>query len=48
MLEFHGYDAGVSFRTLHHRTTATTATVLSNTGHGVRAFGELMDRAVRA
>lgn len=34
VLELHGYDAGVSYRSMHHPGSATTWTVGSNTSHG--------------
>lgn len=48
VLEIHGYDAGVSFRSLHHRGTRTTATALANTTDGVGLVDELLDEWVRA
>jgi hypothetical protein len=48
LLEIHGYDAGVSFYSLHHQATATTCTAVSNTGDGTRAVEELLKRRVRA
>ncbi|HET7901549.1 MAG TPA: serine hydrolase, partial [Candidatus Nanopelagicales bacterium] len=47
VLEMHGYDAGVSFRSLHHRGTSTTCTVIANTGGGTWVVHELMDELVR-
>jgi hypothetical protein len=34
VLELHGYDAGVSFRSMHDPESASTWTVASNTGAG--------------
>ncbi len=34
VLELHGYDAGVSFRSMHHAASASTWTVGSNTSEG--------------
>jgi CubicO group peptidase (beta-lactamase class C family) len=34
VLELHGYDAGVSFRSMHHPASASTWTVGSNTSEG--------------
>jgi CubicO group peptidase (beta-lactamase class C family) len=47
VLEIHGYDAGVSFYSLHHRASATTCTAISNTGKGTWALEELLERRVR-
>jgi len=47
VLEIHGYDAGVSFYSLHHRASATTCTAISNTGDGTSAVEELLERRVR-
>jgi hypothetical protein len=42
-----GYDAGVSFRSMHDPTTHTTRTVISNTSEGtwdlLRAVSELRE-----
>lgn len=46
VLEMHGYDAGASFRSLHHREHGTTCTVVSNTGDGAGAMREVQDRLV--
>ncbi len=37
-----GYDAGVSFRTMHDPTTATTRTVIANTSEGTWELGRLV------
>ena len=47
VLEIHGYDAGVSFYSLHHPASATTCTAISNTGTGTRALEELLARRIR-
>ena len=47
VLEIHGYDAGVSFYSLHHPATATTCTAISNTGEGTSALEELLEHRVR-
>jgi CubicO group peptidase (beta-lactamase class C family) len=41
--ELHGYDAGVSFRTVHSPGGNLTHTVLSNSSEGARPFTELLD-----
>jgi CubicO group peptidase (beta-lactamase class C family) len=46
VLEVHGYDAGVSFYSLHHLASATTCTAISNTGGGTSALEELLERRV--
>ncbi len=48
VLEIHGYDVGVSFRSLHHRGTRTTCTALANTGDGVGVIDDLLDTWVRS
>jgi CubicO group peptidase (beta-lactamase class C family) len=47
VLEIHGYDAGVSFYSLHHPASATTCTAISNTGEGTSALEALLERRVR-
>lgn len=47
VLEIHGYDAGVSFYSLHHPASATTCTAISNTGKGTWALEELLAHRVR-
>lgn len=47
VLEIHGYDAGVSFYSLHHPASSTTCTVISNTGGGTGALEELLARRIR-
>ncbi len=47
VLEIHGYDAGVSFYSLHHPASATTCTTISNTGNGTRALEKLLARRIR-
>jgi CubicO group peptidase (beta-lactamase class C family) len=43
LVELHGYDAGVSFRSTHDPTTAVTRTVISNTTEGTWPIEELLD-----
>lgn len=38
-----GYDAGVSFRTVHHRDRGVTHTVVSNTSDGVWAITRTLE-----
>ena len=40
VLEIHGYDAGVSFYSVHHPASATTCTAVSNTGDGTQCVRE--------
>jgi CubicO group peptidase (beta-lactamase class C family) len=47
VLEIHGYDAGVSFCSLHHPGSGTTCTAISNTGQGTLALEDLLGRRVR-
>ena len=47
VLEVHGYDAGVSFYTVHNAASATTCTVISNTGEGTSALETLLEDRVR-
>ena len=47
VLEIHGYDAGVSFYSVHHPESATTCTAVSNTGQGTVALEELLEHRVR-
>lgn len=47
VLEIRGYDADVSFYSLHHLASATTCTTISNTGEGTSALEELLERRVR-
>jgi CubicO group peptidase (beta-lactamase class C family) len=42
VLELHGYDAGVSYRSMHHPVSASTWTVGSNTGNGSWPLEELL------
>jgi CubicO group peptidase (beta-lactamase class C family) len=42
-VELHGYDAGVSFRSVHDPATTTTYTVISNTTDGEWPISELLD-----
>jgi CubicO group peptidase (beta-lactamase class C family) len=42
-VEIHGYDAGVSFRSVHNPAAATTQTVISNTTEGSWPLEELLD-----
>lgn len=43
VVELHGYDAGVSFRTVHDPNEGLTHTVLSNTSEGAWPVTELLD-----
>jgi CubicO group peptidase (beta-lactamase class C family) len=47
VLECHGYDAGVSFFSLHDPLSATTCTAISNTGSGTGPLEELLARRIR-
>ena len=38
-----GYDAGVSFTSTHDPSSATTATVISNTAEGAWEMAELLN-----
>ena len=42
VLELHGYDAGVSFRSMHDPASASTWTVASNTGAGTGPMEHLL------
>jgi CubicO group peptidase (beta-lactamase class C family) len=48
VVELHGYDAGVSFRTVHDPTERLTHTVLSNTTEGAWPITELLDELLMA
>jgi hypothetical protein len=41
-----GYDAGVSFRTVHNRNRDFTRTVLSNTSHGAWPMTRHLDEVL--
>jgi CubicO group peptidase (beta-lactamase class C family) len=43
VLELHGYDAGVSFRSLHHPASASTWTVASNSSEGTEPLEPLLE-----
>jgi CubicO group peptidase (beta-lactamase class C family) len=43
VVELHGYDAGVSFRSVHDPATGTTHTVISNTSEGTWPIETLLD-----
>jgi CubicO group peptidase (beta-lactamase class C family) len=43
VLELHGYDAGVSFRSMHHPASASTWTVGSNTSEGSWPMEKLLE-----
>ena len=43
-MELHGSDAGVSFRSVHNPTAATTHTVISNTSQGAWPMTRALDR----
>ena len=47
LLEIHGYDAGVSFYSVHSLGSATTCTAVSNTGRGTWPLQELLLRRAR-
>ena len=42
-VELHGYDAGVSFRSVHDPAAGTTSTVISNTSGGTWPIETLLD-----
>jgi CubicO group peptidase (beta-lactamase class C family) len=42
-VELHGYDAGVSFRSVHDPDSGTTSTVISNTSEGTWPIETLLD-----
>jgi CubicO group peptidase (beta-lactamase class C family) len=42
-VELHGYDAGISFWTVHDPTDGSTATVMSNTAEGAWPIAERLD-----
>ena len=46
MLE--GYDAGVSFRSMHDPVTTSTYTVISNTSEGAWPIVELLEERLRS
>jgi hypothetical protein len=43
VVELHGYDAGVSFRSTHDPASATTRTVISNTSEGTWPIETFLD-----
>jgi CubicO group peptidase (beta-lactamase class C family) len=43
IVELHGYDAGISFRSVHDPTERSTATVISNTSEGAWRVVERLD-----
>ena len=43
VVELHGYDAGVSFRSTHDPASTTTSTVISNTTEGTWPIESLLD-----
>jgi CubicO group peptidase (beta-lactamase class C family) len=43
LVELHGYDAGVSFRSVHDPATAITSTVISNTSGGTWPIETILD-----
>jgi CubicO group peptidase (beta-lactamase class C family) len=45
--ELHGYDAGVSFRSVHDPVTTSTWTVISNTSEGSWPIEEVLDFAIK-
>ena len=46
VVELHGYDAGVSFRSTHDPASRTTCTVISNTSEGTWPIESLFDERV--
>jgi CubicO group peptidase (beta-lactamase class C family) len=46
VVELHGYDAGVSFRSVHDPNDGLTHTVLSNTSEGAWAISERLDEVL--
>jgi CubicO group peptidase (beta-lactamase class C family) len=46
IVELHGYDAGVSFRSVHDPNARLTHTVLSNTSEGAWAISERLDEVL--
>jgi len=46
VVELHGYDAGVSFRTVHEPNERLTHTVLSNTSEGAWPLTEYLDEVL--
>jgi CubicO group peptidase (beta-lactamase class C family) len=46
VVELHGYDAGVSFRSTHDPASRTTCTVISNTSEGTWPIETLLDERV--
>jgi CubicO group peptidase (beta-lactamase class C family) len=45
VVELHGYDAGVSFRSRHDPASGTTYTVISNTSEGTWPIESLLEEA---
>jgi len=43
LVELHGYDAGVSFRSVHDPASNTSYTVISNTAEGAWPISERLD-----
>jgi CubicO group peptidase (beta-lactamase class C family) len=48
LVELHGYDAGVSFRSQHDRSSSTTYTVVSNTSKGTWPIEGVIDEHLAA
>jgi CubicO group peptidase (beta-lactamase class C family) len=46
VVELHGYDAGVSFRSIHDPDAGLTHTVISNTSEGAWPISEMLDEAL--
>jgi CubicO group peptidase (beta-lactamase class C family) len=46
VVELHGYDAGVSFRSTHDPSSATTRTVISNTSEGTWPIETFLDERI--
>jgi CubicO group peptidase (beta-lactamase class C family) len=46
VVELHGYDAGVSFRSTHDPVSTTTRTVISNTSEGTWPIETFLDERI--
>jgi hypothetical protein len=46
IVELHGYDAGVSFRSVHDRPAGLTHTAIANTSEGAWPISEYLDEAL--
>jgi hypothetical protein len=47
VVELHGYDAGVSFRSVHDPAEGLTYTVISNTSEGAWPLTEHLDELLK-